>query len=215
MRHGGLRHVEVAVEVGLERAVELLLGQILEARDVKLEGGIVDQNVEAAQFLHCPLDGIEAEGALGDIACDHQAASPVGLDGAARDLGVLGLVEMHDGDIGALAREQHRHGAADARVAAGDQRDLVEQLERTLVVRGFVHRRGIKPRFLAGLALVLLGQWRRRVGPRARLHRLFGLLRRPASVSLRAPALQLAVPLGGALRPARSRSDARHRVLRC
>ena len=56
------------------------------------------------------------------VAGDQQAAPALGLDAALRLLGVVVLVEVGDGDVGALAREQHRDRAADARVAAGDDR---------------------------------------------------------------------------------------------
>ncbi len=95
---------------------------------MELESGVVDQHVEAAQFLDDARHGIEAEAALGDVARDHQAATAFRFDGAPGDLGILGLIEMDDGDVGALAGEQHRHGAADAGIAAGDQGDLVQSL---------------------------------------------------------------------------------------
>ena len=37
---------------------------------------------------------------------------------------IVMLAQIDDGDVGALAREQGRDGAADAAVGAGDQRDL-------------------------------------------------------------------------------------------
>lgn len=54
----------LAIEVGLQRAIEMLVGQILECRDMLLEGGIVDENVEAAELLH----GRPAEFRIGHIA---------------------------------------------------------------------------------------------------------------------------------------------------
>ena len=59
----------------------MLFAEILEARGVELEGGVVDQHVEAAQFLDGARHGIEAEGALGDVARDHQAAPAFRFDG--------------------------------------------------------------------------------------------------------------------------------------
>ena len=68
------------------------------------------------------------------------AAAAFLLDRALGLLGVLVLVEIGQRDVGALAGEQHRHRPADAGVAAGDQRNLVEQLLRAFVVRRVVHR---------------------------------------------------------------------------
>jgi hypothetical protein len=47
---------------------------------------------------------------------------------AAGLLGVRIFGQVCDHDVGALAREQHRHGAADAGIGAGDQGHLVLQL---------------------------------------------------------------------------------------
>ena len=46
--------------------------------------------------------------------------------------GVLVLVEIGDGDVGAFAREQHRDGAADAGIGAGDQGHLARSLPEPL-----------------------------------------------------------------------------------
>ena len=51
MRHSGLGHVEIAIEIGLDGAVEMLVGQLLEAVDVLLKGGVVDEDVELAELV--------------------------------------------------------------------------------------------------------------------------------------------------------------------
>ena len=43
--------MEISVEVGLQRAIEMFLGEILELVDVLLKGGVVDEDVELAEFL--------------------------------------------------------------------------------------------------------------------------------------------------------------------
>ena len=53
---------------------------------------------------------------------------PCVLDQALGRLGVLVLVEVDDRDVGALLGEGDRDRAADAAVAAGDQRDLAVEL---------------------------------------------------------------------------------------
>ena len=55
------------------------LGQVLEARDMKLEGGIVHQHIQPAQLLDRALDRLAAKAALGDIARDQDAAAAFGL----------------------------------------------------------------------------------------------------------------------------------------
>jgi hypothetical protein len=76
---------------------------------VLLERGVVDEDVEPAELLHRPLDSALAEARLADVAADDEAAPPLALFDDARR-----------GDVRPLAREQHRHRAADAGVAAGD-----------------------------------------------------------------------------------------------
>ena len=53
--------MEIAVEIGLDRAVEVLLAQVLERGDVLLEGGIVDEDVELAERGDRFCDGMLAE----------------------------------------------------------------------------------------------------------------------------------------------------------
>ncbi len=81
---------------------------------MKLESRVVNQHIETTECLDGALDSAEAEGATTDVALQHQATPPFGFDGGARDLGILRLVEMDDRHVGALAREEHGHGAANA-----------------------------------------------------------------------------------------------------
>jgi hypothetical protein len=46
MRDGRTRHIEVAIEVGLQRAVEVLIRQVKYVGCVLLKGGIADEDVE-------------------------------------------------------------------------------------------------------------------------------------------------------------------------
>lgn len=56
---------------------------------------------------------------VADVAGEQQAlAAALALHERLGLLGVVVLVEVEDGDVGALARKVHRDGAADARVAA-------------------------------------------------------------------------------------------------
>ena len=71
------------------------------------------------------------------------------------DARVLVFVEVDDRDVGAFAREQHRDGAADAGVAAGDQRDLALELAAAFVVRRFEARREREVAFQAGFGEML------------------------------------------------------------
>ena len=134
-----------------------------------------------------------------------QRAAPLRLDRAPGLLGVLVLAQVDDGDVGALAREEHRHRPADARVAAGDERDLVLELARPAIVRRQILRPRVELGLQARLPEMLLRQRRLGIPPRARLRRA-RLLRLavavPAATGL-GFGLQLSIRLG--LRLARGR----------
>ena len=74
MRPHGLGHEEVAEDVGPERALELLLGDPGDVLDLVLLGGVVHQNVDAAEGRRRLLDGFPAEDLLADVARDGEAA---------------------------------------------------------------------------------------------------------------------------------------------
>src|SRR5262249_46958376 len=97
------------------------------------------------------------------------AAPPFGLD---RTLGVVSvavLIQIDNGYVGSLPRIEHRDGTPDARIAAGDERNHVLELPRTLIVRRLIHGGWVEPGFEARLFQMLLGKGIR-VGARARLH---------------------------------------------
>jgi hypothetical protein len=64
--------------------------------------------------------------------------------------------QVHDRDVGAFAREQHRHRAADAGIAAGHDRRHVLELAAADVVRREEAWCEIEFVFVAGLVEVLL-----------------------------------------------------------
>src|SRR5919107_2972940 len=135
----GLRHEEVAVDVRLEGAVELLLGHVFERLLVLLEGRVVDEYVELAELLHRPLDGLAAEPRLAHVAGDEQRPTPLALYRLARLLRVpLLFGKVDDCHVRALAREEDCDGAADAGVAARDERGLVVEFAGAAVERRFV-----------------------------------------------------------------------------
>ena len=171
MRHRRLRHVEIAVKIGLDGPVEMLVGQLLEAVDVLLEGGVVDEDVELAELVDRLLDRVLAEFGVGDVAGEQDAAAAFLLDGLLGLLRVLVLVEIGERDVGAFACEEHRDRPADAGIAAGDERHLVEKLLRALVVRGVVHRLELELGLEARLAQMLVRERRDGIDARSGLHR--------------------------------------------
>jgi|KBSSwiStaDraftv2_1062776.scaffolds.fasta_scaffold1983375_1 hypothetical protein len=93
--------------------------------------GVRHEDVEFAQLPDRALDDFVAKTGIADIALEQKAFLSVGFNGAARFVRITALGgEMTNGDIGALAREQHGHRASDARIAAGDERNLAFELAR-------------------------------------------------------------------------------------
>src|SRR5690606_29157022 len=138
---------------------------------VELERGVVDEDVDPAELVDDPLHGIVAEGRVAHVARDGEAAPPLLLHRAPGLLGVLVLAEVEDGDVGSLTREEDEDRAADARVAAGDDRDHVAQLVGAAVVGRLEARRGLEHGLAAGLLQVLRGERELRLRARAHLHR--------------------------------------------
>src|SRR5690606_3972686 len=99
------------------------------------------------------------------------------------------FAEVGDGDIRALAGEQHRHRAADAGIAAGDDRRHALELAAAGIARRQVTRLRIELVLLPGLRLVLPRQRVLRLPARAGLHRLLlrGLLLGGHVATLAAP----------------------------
>lgn len=83
-----------AVEVGLQRPVEMLLGQVFEPIDVKLESSIIHQHIHATELLDDLRDGILAKGAVSDVARDQQAFFALVRDDEAGLFGVFVFGEV-------------------------------------------------------------------------------------------------------------------------
>ena len=92
-----------------------------------LLGGVVHQDVEPAELFDRLLDGAPAKCLAADVAADQEALGAVLFDAALGFLGVLGFFEIDDRHVGAFAGEVQRHRAADAAVAAGDERGLARE----------------------------------------------------------------------------------------
>src|SRR5690606_35350016 len=152
-----LGHLEHAEDVGAEGLFPLLLGDVLEALLRVLLGGVVDQDVEPAERGYRLIDHLAADILVGHVAGEGQAAAPLLLYHAACFVGILILIQIEDHHIGALACEQHRHRAADAAVAARDDRHLVLQLAGGLVILATEFRARCHFIFLARLRLLLRG----------------------------------------------------------
>ncbi len=115
---------------------------------------MVDDDIEAAELGERLLDELPAEFLLADIAGQRQTAPPGLLDQPFR-LGRIGmLLQVGDDQIRPFAGEGDGHRAADAAVAAGEDRDLIGQLAAAAIAL-FAGLR-LRLHFAAGAGLMFL-----------------------------------------------------------
>ena len=127
--------------------------------------GVRDENIELAERLHRRFDQIVAKRRLRQASFDEHAFAPMRLDGASRFLRIGPFRrKMRDNHVGAFARKQHCHSAADSGISAGDQRHLAGQLAGRTIFVGLKARPRRHLRFDAGLFQMLFGKRRRRLG---------------------------------------------------
>src|ERR1051325_11020437 len=100
-----------------------------------LLAGIVDQDVDASELVDGLTHRALAKLLVAEISGNGDCAAAFGFDDLLGPGRIVMLTKIKDGDIGALAREQRRHGPADAAVGAGDQRDLALQPSGTRIAR--------------------------------------------------------------------------------
>src|SRR5207237_2644457 len=114
MRERCARQIKRAVDICLEGEIEVFVGQLFERRRMLLERGVVDDDVELAEFGDRSLDRASTEGCVADVAADENAAPLFFFfDDAARLFGVAVGFELSDGDVGTLALKEHGDGTSD------------------------------------------------------------------------------------------------------
>lgn len=116
--------VEEGEGVRAERPLHVLPRDILRLVHALLLGGVVHEDVELPERVERPVQDLPTEVGIPDVTGEREAAT-VGLpDPLGRVLGVLVLVEVGDGDVGALAGKGDGDRTADPTIPAGDERDL-------------------------------------------------------------------------------------------
>src|SRR3546814_1165993 len=138
-----------------------------------LFAGVVDEDAEAAEFFDRLRDDLLARLRLADVGLDRDRAPPFGLDDRGGFDGIGAVLEIDDRDVGALAREKRRDRAADAAVAAGDDRHLAVEAARARIAR-LPFRGAVEVGFAVG----------RRLGDRLAAAHVAAQLRRRASLAL-------------------------------
>src|SRR4051794_23736670 len=122
-----------------------------------LLAGVVDENVEPAEFVHGSVDDLLAELLVAEVAGDQNRAATFLLDDLLRLLCIVMFAEVGDGDVGAFASEQRGDSAADAAVRTGDQRDSTLEAVRAPEARLPIRLR-LEFALVARLA-VLVNHW--------------------------------------------------------
>ena len=99
---------------------------------MRADRGVVDQDVDAPELGHRLADhGVDLV-PRGDIGDDRDRLDAAVADLARHRLGFLLVAAGVDDDMGALARQPQRRGAADVAAGAGDQCDLAIELTHRL-----------------------------------------------------------------------------------
>jgi hypothetical protein len=122
---GGARAVERAVEDDPDHRVPAVRRQLLGAAD-EVAGGVVDQDVEAAEVLHRALDHLVDLLGLAHVELHGERVDAGGAQRGAPGLEML-RVAAGDGDARAERAQPFRDGETDPRAAAGDHRDPIVQ----------------------------------------------------------------------------------------
>ena len=93
-----------------------------------LNAGVADQNVDAAEFLHCVGDASLDRGFVDDVHRDCERVRSLGFDLARGGFGGA-EIEIGDHRDAALRGEAERDVLADAAGGAGDKRDLSVKID--------------------------------------------------------------------------------------
>lgn len=122
MQQGGLRHKEYRKDVGPERALELVGGDLLDSFLRMLLGGIINENIETAKLSHHTVDCVLAKSFLSNVPRDGHTSASFLFDQSFRLLRVFVFVQIDDGHVGALSGECDGDGTADSTVAPRNHR---------------------------------------------------------------------------------------------
>ena len=136
---------------------------VLDLLEAGLMRGVVDENIDAAELADRLVHDRPAMRGVLDVAREQDGFAAGVLDQALGLLGVLMLAEIGDQHVGALARKRKRHRAADAAVAAGDDRLFAGQPPRAFVGLLAVIGDGLHLLGEARHRLLLFGEWRLRI----------------------------------------------------
>jgi len=104
--------------------------------ELRVGGGVVDQDVEAAELLLDLREDVADLLHFTDMAGDRGGLATVGDDGVGDFLAVVDLAAGND-DMGALLGQQFGDGFTDATAGAGNEGDLAVEVEQLGLGHGF------------------------------------------------------------------------------
>src|SRR5215210_1258150 len=114
MLQSGLGHVEVSVNICLERSVPLFFRNVVKTFLVLLKGGVVDQDVELSKLLYRLRDKLLADFRIADIARQRDRTLTFRFYCAFGFLRILLLFfQKGERDIRAFTRKQNRDCSSD------------------------------------------------------------------------------------------------------
>ena len=93
-----------------------------------VDAGVVDEDIDPAEFAYRPLDHRGDGGFVGDVG-NHRDRLGAALLKLGDRLVRLRFIAPDDGDRGACFRKPARHAEADAAIAAGDDGHLAGEVE--------------------------------------------------------------------------------------
>src|SRR4029079_12907520 len=92
--------------------------------------GVVDENIELAEFLHSHRDSVFAKARVTEIPRNGHATPAELFNCLFRRTRILVLIQINDRNVRALASEQYRRRPADTAVASRHQRHAALQFIR-------------------------------------------------------------------------------------
>src|SRR5205814_2412152 len=105
-------------------------------RDRFVIGGVVDEDVEAAELPAHLADDALRRRAVGDVALKRGGVDLVSRGEIARDaLRLVAALRVHHSDMRALFRERVTDALTQPAIAAGDERHRAIQIHRFLLTR--------------------------------------------------------------------------------
>ncbi len=119
---GGLDSPKDAVDVDFKNEVDFFGGDVGEGFDLG-DAGVVDHDVEAAEFFFGVIDGGENLIAFGDVGFEN-GGFPAEVFHLIGDGFHVFVLEVGDGDVGSFFGEAEGDGAADSLSGSGDECDF-------------------------------------------------------------------------------------------